>query len=610
MNGALKETLLKYWGFTQLRALQEPIVEAIINQKDTLGVLSTGAGKSLCYQLPALILDGTCLVISPLVALMEDQLIDLRKREIKALGLFGPLSEEDLVQQLDNLCYGHYKIAFIAPERLQNPLVRDRLNQLHLSFIAVDEAHCISQWGHDFRPAYRLLGELRKALPTIPVLALTATATPKVQEDILANLKLNDPVKIIGPVVRPQLAIQRFYHQNKETLLIHILRRAQPLTALIYVRSRYRAERLCALLNAMAIPCQFYHAGLNADEKSTRLTYFQTAAAPIMVCTSAFGMGIDRSDVRLVIHYDIPESLEQYYQEIGRAGRDQKPARAILLSSPETIAQFTLKVEREILSVETLYAGYKKLIGLFQIADRELPKEAFMMSLSQSAEKLKFKVHEWHAILRTLEKYGVIHWSESRKVSWVVQFNPSKFGAIEKDSDDTLFRALSKARQEARSDRFIYHFSSSVFLKMAESAASRKKIELEKIEDLYQMNLAIPREDRYVLNLITKNHKPFIELKRERALHMQHFLESTNTCAMSYVSEFFGQASAPCGICDYCEPHRPTEHEITDFCREPRTIDECMATFDCTPQELIRILSLLVEDRTLALNAQAKFYTL
>ena len=610
MNETLKKTVRRYWGFDQLRPLQSAVISAVLERKDTVAVMSTGAGKSLCYQLPALLLDGICLVISPLVALMEDQLLDLKKRDIKAMGLFGPMSESTLVQRLDNMSYGQYKIVFMAPERIQNPLVLERLNQIELSFIAIDEAHCISQWGHDFRPAYRLLGLLRKSLTTTPILALTATATPKVLDDIISNLELRQFTKFVGSVERPQLAIKRFYHHNKEVLLITILRRLSLSTALIYVRSRQRAERLSDLLNKASIDCHFYHAGLSTAEKSARLKYFVTAAHPVMVCTSAFGMGIDRADVRAVIHFDIPESVEQYYQEIGRAGRDQNRAHAILLSEREKVTGFAQKAELEIQTVESIYSAYKKLVSLFQIAEGELPKEPFLLSLSQTAIKFDLKVHQWYAMLRSLEKYGIIYWSETRKSEWMVTFDSDRFGSRERETDDALFRSLSKARNEAKSERFIFNFSTSLLLKAAESAARRKKIQLEKIDDLFQINLATPREDQYVRNLLIKNHGPYVSLKKERALSMQQFLLDTDNCAMQHISTYFGQQSEACGICDYCDPKTPSVAELLTFCSTPRSINDCLATFECSPQELIKSLESLVEDRTLALNAEAKFHTL
>ncbi|MDA0380072.1 MAG: RecQ family ATP-dependent DNA helicase [Bacteroidetes bacterium] len=610
MTEALRKILTRYWQFDQLRPLQAEIIEAVLQQKDTVGVLSTGAGKSLCYQLPALMLDGMCLVISPLVALMEDQLLDLRKRDIKAMGVFGPMSESALIQRLDNMCYGHYKIVFMAPERLQNPLVMERLMQIKLSFIAVDEAHCISQWGHDFRPAYRLLGELRKRLADVPLLALTATATPKVLDDIISNLGLRTIAKIIGSVVRPQLAIKRFYHNNKEALLVNLLRRAEHSTALIYVMSRFRAERLAALLRSVSIDCQFYHAGLSAEEKSSRLNYFVNAAQPIMICTSAFGMGIDRSDVRLVIHFDIPESIEQYYQEIGRAGRDQKSAQAILLSEPDKVQGFAQKAASEIASVESLYQAYKSVVSLLQIASGELPREAFTLSLSESANKLNLQVHQWYLKLRSLEKYGIIHLSECRRTEWIVEFDPSRFGTFETESDDNLYRNLNNAYHQFKKTRFVYNFSSSTALKAAESAAKRKKITLQKTDDLYFINLATPREDNYVRNLLVKNHGPYAKLKQDRAHVMQRYLLATDECAMQFISTYFGQKSKECKICDHCCPNIPSSVEIINFCALPKSIGDCMANFDCSPQDLISLLEAMVLEGSLGMNAQAKFYTL
>lgn len=610
MTEELRKILTRYWKFDQLRPLQADIIEAVLQQKDTVGVLSTGAGKSLCYQLPALMLDGICLVISPLVALMEDQLLDLKKRDIKAMGVFGPMSESTLVQRLDNMCYGHYKIVFMAPERLQNPLVMERLTHIKLSFIAVDEAHCISQWGHDFRPAYRLLGELRKRLTDIPLLALTATATPKVQDDIISNLGLRNVSKIIGSVVRPQLAIKRFYHTNKEALLINLLRRAEHSTVLIYVMSRFRAERLATLLGSVSVDCQFYHAGLSAEEKSSRLHYFVHAVHPVMICTSAFGMGIDRSDVRLVIHFDIPESIEQYYQEIGRAGRDQNRAQAILLAEPDKVQVFAQKATAEIASVESLYQAYKRVVSLFQIAFGELPTDPFTLSISESANKLNLQVHQWYLKLRALEKYGIIHLSECRRTEWIVEFDPFTFGSLETESDDSLYRSLYNTYNQKKSTRFVYNFSSSTALKAAESAAKRKKITLQKTDDLFFINLATPREDSYVRNLLVKNHGPYAELKRDRALVMQRYLLDTNACAMQFISTYFGQKSKECGICDHCHPNIPSSVEIILFCALPKSIGDCITNFDSSPQEIIKLLEALVFEGALGMNAEAKFYAL
>jgi ATP-dependent DNA helicase RecQ len=240
----IQDTLKKYWGFDQLRPLQSEIIQSVLKKKDTLAVLSTGAGKSLCYQLPAMLLPGVCLVVSPLIALMEDQLLELKTKGIKAMGLYGPLSEDSLIQRLDNISYGNYKIVFIAPERLQNPIITERFAQIELSFLAIDEAHCISQWGHDFRPSYRSIGTFRAQMNKLPTLALTATATPKVIEDIRTNLLLDNVQEYLGPVVRSALAIKRYYYVNKDLLLSIALRRNPQKCILIYVRSRSKAEKL------------------------------------------------------------------------------------------------------------------------------------------------------------------------------------------------------------------------------------------------------------------------------------------------------------------------------------------------------------------------------
>ena len=605
----IQDTLIKYWGFDQLRPLQSEIIQSVLKKKDTLAVLSTGAGKSLCYQLPALLLPGVCLVVSPLIALMEDQLLELKTKGIKAMGLYGPMSEESLIQRLDNISYGNYKIVFIAPERLQNPIVNERLAQIELSFLAVDEAHCISKWGHDYRPSYRSIGTFRAQMDKLPILALTATATPKVIEDIHMNLLLDDVQEFIGPVARSALTIQRHYHVDKDLLLNIALKRNLQKCILIYVRSRSKAEKLSQQLKTEGYDCSYYHAGLSPEEKSKRLKYFTTAAHPIMVCTSAFGMGIDRQDVRLVVHYDIPESLEQYYQEIGRAGRDQKSATAVLISEEERISKFTETALALHPTVDQLYEIYKKLVGLFQIASGELPDQTYSLGLAESARKAGIKPREWYLGIRSLEKYGILQFGETNRKEWFITFEPSRFGSLDQADDDLLFRKLSQKFHESKSSTFRYRFSSSKMLRAAESAAKRAKIKLDSTTDIYTIHWTVPREDQLVKKLLRTHHQPYMELRQEHANKMQEFLENQSQCAMQLIAEHFGQQSEECGICDVCTRSSLKHEDLLRFCSTPRSFSDFISIFECSPQDIRSHLSELESEGLIGVTNEAKFYS-
>jgi len=315
---------LERWQIRQLHPNQKTIIESTLAGNDTFGLLATGAGKSICYQLPGFVLEGICIVISPLIALMEDQINQLKNRDFKAIGLFGAINQETIIQRLDNLKYGKYQYLFLSPERLSNLIVQNYLKELEIALIAVDEAHCISEWGHDFRPSYRGLSLLKDLFPNTPILALTATATEEVIEDIVTNLKLNAPKQVIGSVLKENLAIRIYQHEDKPLMLLARLNRLTTGCAIVYTRSRKGAEKLCTWLVEKEVNATFYHAGIDESLKTQRLNDFIADKVQVMVSTSAFGMGIDKPNVRSVIHFDLPENLAQYYQEIGRAGRDHR----------------------------------------------------------------------------------------------------------------------------------------------------------------------------------------------------------------------------------------------------------------------------------------------
>ena len=320
MNKAL-EILEKYWKHSEFRHPQEEIIASVLDGKDTFALMPTGGGKSICFQIPAMMQEGICLVISPLIALMKDQVQNLQHKGIKVIALTGGISQNEIIDLLDNCQFGNYKFLYLSPERLQNDWIVERIKNLPINLIAIDEAHCVSQWGHDFRPAYLKIVQLKEFFPKVPFLALTASATLRVKEDIILQLKLDNPNLFAKSFYRDNIAYMVFETEDKLHLLQQILTK-NPEPSIIYVTNRKSCSETVHHLESLGFTATFYHGGLSAKEKENQMNLWMNDKVQVMVATNAFGMGIDKPDVRFVIHHDIPKSLESYYQETGRAGRD------------------------------------------------------------------------------------------------------------------------------------------------------------------------------------------------------------------------------------------------------------------------------------------------
>ncbi|MCL4113011.1 UNVERIFIED_CONTAM: hypothetical protein GTU68_064141, partial [Idotea baltica] len=404
--------LKQYWGYDDFKGSQEKVISAVLQGKDVLALLPTGGGKSLCFQLPTLAKEGLCIVVSPLVALIHDQVENLKSKGIKALALTGGISQEEIINLLDNCLYGNYKFLYLSPERLKQEMVLKRIEAMNINLIAIDEAHCISQWGHDFRPAYLECDKLRTLLPNVPIIALTATATEQVICDIKTSLKFENPVIAKDSFARDNIAFQILRSEDKRYQLKQLCKQTNK-SIIVYVRTRRSSVELSQYLNSLNFKSDFFHGGLNKSDKKTKLNNWLRNTSKIMVATNAFGMGIDKADVSLVVHYQIPDCLENYFQEAGRAGRDGQPAVAALITNTGDEAYVSSQFLSVLPDTKFIKKVYNKLNNYFQISFGEWVESAYQFSLYTFCSTYKLNTLKTYNVLRILDQYSVISLSES-----------------------------------------------------------------------------------------------------------------------------------------------------------------------------------------------------
>ena len=550
---------LERWQIKQLHSDQRSIIENVLAGNDTFGLLATGAGKSVCYQLPGYLLEGVCIVLSPLIALMEDQMNQLKSRGFKAIGLFGTVNQETIIQRLDNLKYGIYHFLFLSPERLANTVIQDHLKQLDIALFAIDEAHCISEWGHDFRPSYRKLSIIRDLFPHTPILALTATATKEVITDIINNLHLKAPKQVVGSIVKENLDIRFFINEDKPLMLLARIKQTEGGSVLVYTRSRKGTENLYEWLVEKGIDATFYHAGLNESLKTQRLNDFITDKVKVMVSTSAFGMGIDKPNVRNVIHFDLPENLAQYYQEIGRAGRDRQKASAELLVNSKSIDQLKNRIIAQTPSVEDLYQVYRKLIAHLKIAAGEQEGNS-ILSINHFCRKYSFQPAFIYQSITTLERCGVLTSELNKLDTWEVQLDDHWVSDLS-TSEISFRRMLLKLKSAQSEDTIRVTNPSMKTLTFLQKAERQGKLTLKEPEEGLLIHWMYPREDSYTQSLIRKVHKPNLERKTRQLESMIEFL-NTDRCKMQFISNYFGIQSQPCNHCESCLPSSIEETQI------------------------------------------------
>ena len=410
------DILKQYWGFDAFRTLQEDIIQSVLDGHDTLALLPTGGGKSICFQVPAMAQPGLCLVVSPLIALMKDQVYQLKQRGISAIALHAGQSKREIDHALDNAVNSDLKFLYCSPERLKTEIFQARIKRVNetrgVSLIAVDEAHCISQWGYDFRPAYLEIEKLRALLPETPVIALTATATPKVRKDIQEKLAFKKPKVFTKSFARANLSYSVRFEEHKERKLLEALNRVGG-SSVVYVSTRRHAKEIALMLRSNGISADFYHAGLTHEERSQRQEDWIHNRTRVVVSTNAFGMGIDKANVRLVAHMDLPDNLESYYQEAGRAGRDERKAFALIISNQKDIDDLRKKTEQSLPAMPLIKDVYQMLGNYFQLANGSHPETSFDFDFQEFSKRFDRHPLEVFNAVKALQEYGLIHLTEA-----------------------------------------------------------------------------------------------------------------------------------------------------------------------------------------------------
>ena len=624
------QILQKYWGYSSFRDSQEDIIEAVLNKRDVVTILPTGGGKSLCYQVPGLILEGVCLVISPLISLMNDQTEQLRNNGIKALTIKSKATTDEIVSLFDNLKFGKYKFLYLSPERLQSDLVIQKIKEININLIAVDEAHCISEWGHDFRPSYRLIYKVRDVLPTINMIALTATATKKVVDDIIENLNLSKTSIFKKSFYRNNLAYQIIKNENKLGKLEQIFKK-NPFPTIIYVNSRKKTEDISNFINAKGYLSTFYHGGMTNESKTIAFDSWMNEDRLIMVATNAFGMGIDKPNVKVVIHLDLPASIENYVQEAGRAGRNGEKSFSVVLQNENDINSFKKNTLETIPTINEIKNVHRKLYQYFQIALGELPEVSFDFNFLKFCQTYKLSHKKTATIFQILKKNSIIEINSKFSQKSTVIFIISSKQLIRQTFNNKLTRKLID---------FILRSHGGVFQKEVKinefDIAKRMQINSLTVKELLNkldhlniidykeassnedFTFLTPREDDKTINRISRSIEKYLNQQQKKSKELIYFVRNNTTCRYIQLSSYFNEKKvSKCTLCDVCISDKKNssnriEKDIKELFKDRKEISQDEIIFSLEHDEkaiLIHLRNLLSKDK-IGLTANNKFFIL
>ena len=596
------EILKKYWGYDTFRPLQDEIINSILEGNDTLALMPTGGGKSICFQVPAIMKDGLCLVISPLIALMKDQVANLKQKGIPALAIYSGMSYIEVIKTLKNAVHGNFKFLYVSPERLETDLFQEYFASMNISLLAVDEAHCVSQWGYDFRPPYLRIANIRESLRKVPVLALTASATIEVQNDICDKLAFKNKYKSFQQSFeRSNLSYSVFNPSSKQNKLIEILKKVNG-SGIVYCKSRKRTREIEELLNFNGIKSSHYHAGLSNEARNTRQEEWINNKTRIIACTNAFGMGIDKPRVRTVIHYDVPDALENYYQEAGRAGRDGKKAYAVLFFNEQEIEDLKKQPSIRFPDIATIKSVYASLANYFQLPAGAGEDISFDFDLNDFVKKFKQDAFTTNNVLKILEQEELISYGDQFFIPSMVTFTCDKaeMDLFEKTYPqyDPVIKGL------LRSYEGVFDYPSAINENHLATFISRTKEQL--VADLIEIKKMgiidyTPQKEnpqiKFLRNRVSSadlviNQKNILKRKDafEKRLHsMIGYIKNEHSCRSKMIAKYFNDVKIKsCGVCDNCLREKNISINKEEFEKIRKGIENLIASQPLNPKQLIR----------------------
>ncbi len=620
-----KHILQKYWGHESFKSLQEEIIKGAYNNKDVVALLPTGGGKSLCFQIPALLKDGICIIVSPLVALIEDQVKSLQNKGIKALAITGGISFQDLDTLLDNCIYGNYKFLYLSPERLQQDLVQQRIKQMNVNLIAVDEAHCISQWGHDFRPAYLNISVLRELHPEVAIIALTASATKEVVRDIQDKLLLQEPLIFKKSLERKNIAFRILFTEDKMYRLQQLLQDKNE-SAIIYVRSRNATQQISRELQQRGYTTAAFHGGLSSKEKSEKLNSWLREDVKIMVATNAFGMGIDKPNVRHVIHLNLPESIESYFQEAGRAGRDNELATATIITNKSDIPILKNQFLQTLPDLNFVILVYKKLVAFFQIAYGEGEDTSHDFNFAEFCSHYLLNTSKTYNTIQLLDRISIVKLSQQFQKAASLQFiisNKQLFYYLEENPKfDPVIKAILRTYGGIFENKMPLNLSSICkkagtiepeVISILNQLHRDKIVEFEHQQHDASITFLVPREDESSIYPFGKYIKNQAKNKIDKIEAILAYVENDKICRSRQLLAYFGETyTKNCGICSVCKPvdskiRKETIKriylEIVDFLKTgDRSSRELVAALPYPEVGVLKVLQLLMEKEIIGLT--------
>lgn len=574
----IHQILLKYWGYNSFRPLQEDIINAALEGNDTLALLPTGGGKSICFQVPAMVKEGICIVVSPLIALMKDQVENLTKRNIKAVAIYSGMTKREIDITLDNCIYGNIKFLYISPERIETEIFKVRYEKMNVNLIAIDESHCVSQWGYDFRPSYLNIAQLRDKKPDVPFLALTATATPEVVVDIQKQLKFKKENALQKSFERKNLAYTVLQEEDKLNRILKILTNV-PGTSVIYVRSRKKTKEIALFLLKNGISADYYHAGLSNEERTLKQSNWINNITRVIVSTNAFGMGIDKPDVRSVIHIDLPDSLEAYFQEAGRAGRDEQKAYAVLLFETADRIDLEQRIVNSFPEIPIIKKVYQALANYFQIPIGSALNESYSLNIIDFSQQYNLEIFTVYNCLKFLEKEGYLILSESNYNASRIKFEINKDDLYEFQVKKPKLDIFIKTILRSYSGLFENFAKIDEFELAKRLKTSKEKVvkalqylnHLEVISYLEQTNqpqltYLTERLDVKDIKISAKHYHDRKEIAVKKMESVIYFATAKHKCRSEILLKYFGEKEVyRCGVCDVCIDRNKLELSDVEF---------------------------------------------